>query len=143
MTVSPVMAADAGRHSWRPASASGRASGENAVWIELSGEQVTEIALAVSDRGAMSMLLSGPAEARALLAAGPALDDSRLSRSLLRGLRILASFATDGTCQTISEIAQIHGMSASTAHRYVTTLVAAGLIDRDPQTRQYRLAYAG
>jgi DNA-binding IclR family transcriptional regulator len=34
------------------------------------------------------------------------------------------------------------GMSLSTAHRYLTTLVATGLVERKPTTRKYRLANA-
>jgi DNA-binding IclR family transcriptional regulator len=30
-------------------------------------------------------------------------------------------------------------MNTSTTHRYVTTLLAVGLLERDPSTRKYRL----
>ncbi len=34
------------------------------------------------------------------------------------------------------------GMSPSTTHRYVSTLVEFGLLERSPRTRKYRLALA-
>jgi DNA-binding IclR family transcriptional regulator len=33
-------------------------------------------------------------------------------------------------------------MNTSTTHRYVTTRLAVGLIERDPATRRYRVAAA-
>ena len=92
----------------------------------------------------MSVLLSGLADVRAVLAAGPdQLDDSRLSRSLLAGLLMLASFPGDGSYVSIAKLAQLLDMSPSTTHRYVSTLLAVGLLERDPRTRKYRLADAG
>jgi DNA-binding IclR family transcriptional regulator len=34
-------------------------------------------------------------------------------------------------------------MSLSATHRFVSTLVAVGLVERDPLTRHYRLVDAG
>lgn len=144
MTVPSVMAADAGCSSTRPASVSGHASRGDAVWLALSGEQVDRVVREASDRGAMSLVLSGLTDMQVVLAANPTyLENPRLSRSLLLGLLVLASFELDGSYRAITEIAQIRGLSPSTAHRYVTTLVAVGLVERDPRTREYRLANAG
>jgi DNA-binding IclR family transcriptional regulator len=71
------------------------------------------------------------------------LENARLSRSLLAGLLMLASFPSDRSYVGIAELARMLDMSPSTTHRYVTTLLAAGLLERDPRTRQYRLADAG
>ncbi len=65
--------------------------------------------------------------------------DSRLSRSLLRGLSILTCFGPDGDSRGIVELAGELGMSPSTAHRYALTLVEPGLLERCPRTRKYRL----
>jgi len=65
--------------------------------------------------------------------------DPRLSRSLLRGLSLLAGFGPDGDERGIVELADDLGMSASTAHRYALTLVEVGLLERCPRTRKYRL----
>jgi hypothetical protein len=65
--------------------------------------------------------------------------DPRLSRSLLRGLSILTCFGPDGRSRGIVELAGELEMSPSTAHRYVSTLVELGLLERCPRTRKYRL----
>jgi hypothetical protein len=66
-------------------------------------------------------------------------DDPRLSRSLLRGLSLLAGFGPDGGERGIVELADDLGMSPSTAHRYALTLVELGLLERSAKTRKYRL----
>jgi hypothetical protein len=72
---------------------------------------------------------------------GYAIEDSdpRLSRSLLRGLSLLTCFAADGSARGIVEIARDLDLSPSTTHRYASTLVELGLLERDPRTRKYRL----
>jgi hypothetical protein len=70
----------------------------------------------------------------------PISDDTRLSRSLLRGLSILTCFGSDNRERGIIEMASQLGMSPSTTHRYVSTLVELGLLERSPRTRKYRLA---
>jgi hypothetical protein len=62
----------------------------------------------------------------------------RLSRSLLAGLLVLSCFPPDGPDLGIKEIAERLELNTSTVHRYVVTLVAAGLLERDPETRRYR-----
>ena len=69
-------------------------------------------------------------------------DDPRLSRSLLRGLSLLGCFASSETARGIVELAHDAGMSPSTAHRYASTLVELGLLERDPKSRKYRLPKA-
>ncbi len=68
------------------------------------------------------------------------MEDRRLSRSLLSGLLVLSCFPADGGYLGIAELARMLGMNTSTAHRYVTTLLAVGLLERDSATRRYRLA---
>jgi DNA-binding IclR family transcriptional regulator len=67
-------------------------------------------------------------------------DDPRLSRSLLRGLALLARFGPGTPERGVVELAGELQMSPSTTHRYVLTLVEAGLLERVPRTRKYRLA---
>jgi DNA-binding MarR family transcriptional regulator len=68
------------------------------------------------------------------------MEDRRLSRSLLAGLLVLSCFPADGEYLGIAELARLLGMNTSTTHRYVTTLLAVGLLERDAATRRYRLA---
>lgn len=68
------------------------------------------------------------------------MDDRRLSRSLLSGLLVLSCFPPDGGYLGIAGLARMLAMNTSTTHRYVMTLLAAGLLERDSATRRYRLA---
>jgi len=108
--------------------------------IELSAAQVDRVIRGVCDGGNISVLRSGLKDVREVLAHEPSqLDDSRLSRSLLAGLLMLASFPTDGSYLANAEIARMLDMNPSTTHRYVSTLLAVGLLERDPSSRRYRL----
>jgi hypothetical protein len=110
------------------------------VVIELSPAQVDRVIRSATEGGSMSVLLSGLRDVREVLAREPRqLEDSRLSRSLLAGLLMLASFPTDGSYLGNAEIARMLDMNPSTTHRYVSTLVSVGLLERDPSTRRYRL----
>ncbi len=65
--------------------------------------------------------------------------DPRMSRSLMRGLSLLTRFGPDGSERGIVELSRELGMSPSTAHRYASTLVELGLLERSSRTRKYRL----
>jgi predicted transcriptional regulator len=115
---------------------------EGIVMLTLSPAQVEQVlrsATADTEAGAAGLLsadqLSGARERRyrALL------DDRRLSRSLLAGLLVLTCFPSSGE-MGIADLARRLNMRTSTIHRYVSTLLAAGLLERDPVSRQYRLA---
>jgi hypothetical protein len=111
------------------------------ITIELSSAQVDRIVRDAGEGGNMSVLLSGLKDVRAVLDGDPGqLEDNRLSRSLLAGLLMLASLPADGTFVSNAEIARRLDMNPSTTHRYVSTLRAVGLVERDPSSRRYRLA---
>ena len=115
-------------------------AGPEKVSIELSAAQVDRVVRSAAEGGNISVLLSGLRDVREVLAREPRqLEDSRLSRSLLAGLLMLASFPADGSYLGNAEIARMLDMNPSTTHRYVSTLVAVGLLERDPATRRYRL----
>jgi hypothetical protein len=101
--------------------------------ITLSPAQIDEVVRAATQSRApsVSTLIGGYMP--------PATPDPRLSRSLLRGLSILTGFGPDGEARGIVELAGDLGMSPSTAHRYASTLVEMGLLERCPKTRKYRL----
>ena len=74
------------------------------------------------------------------------LDDGAYSRSVLRALIILAGFPADGTERELTTVAEEVGFSPATTYRYVHTLTAAGLLERDADSRRYRrprLAHLG
>jgi IclR family pca regulon transcriptional regulator len=64
---------------------------------------------------------------------------ARYSHSLERGLAILACFTPERPMLGIAELAERLGMSRSTTHRYVGTLVSLGYMGQDA-SRKYRLA---
>ncbi len=67
----------------------------------------------------------------------------RLSRSLLLGLLVLAAFPDDGASLAVTDVAERLSMSPSTTHRYMTTLLAVGLLEQDARSRRYRVPVAG
>jgi IclR family transcriptional regulator, pca regulon regulatory protein len=68
----------------------------------------------------------------------PDLSEPRYSQSLERGLAILECFTPDTPVLGIADVAERLGMSRSTTHRYVTTLLALGYL-RQGARRKYRL----
>ena len=73
-------------------------AGGSAVSIELSTTQVDQVIRSASGGSRFSAMLSGLLDAReALRASLEDLDDRRLSRSLLSGLFMFASFPRDGS----------------------------------------------
>jgi IclR family pca regulon transcriptional regulator len=68
----------------------------------------------------------------------PSLTEPRYSQSLERGLAILACFTPAHPVLGIADIADDLGMSRSTTHRYVITLVALGYLEQGA-SRKYRL----
>jgi IclR helix-turn-helix domain len=132
---SELAQASEGRVAFAGASPNGEA-----LSIELSRAQVDQVVRAASGRRSMSTLFSGLlASPERLASTLTEFDDKRLSRSLLAGLLVLAAFPDDGGHLGIGEVARMLGMNPSTAHRYITTLVEVGMLERDPGTRRYRL----
>ena len=68
----------------------------------------------------------------------PTLREPRYSKSLERGLAILECFSPKHPVLGIAEIADELGMSRSTTHRYVITLVALDFMEQ-VASRKYRL----
>jgi IclR family pca regulon transcriptional regulator len=68
----------------------------------------------------------------------PSLREPRYSQSLERGLAILGCFTPKRPILGIADIADELGMSRSTTHRYVITLVALGYLEQGA-SRKYRL----
>jgi IclR helix-turn-helix domain len=139
-----------GAHTDRAGAPDGRVagSGEPLVSITLSRNQVDHVmrsALGEEAGPNMSGLITGvgfhTSHARHALGARyrSLQDNRRLSRSLLSGLLVLSCFPPKGVDLGIKDISKELDLNTSTVHRYVLTLVAAGLLERDPDTRRYRL----
>jgi hypothetical protein len=118
-----------------------RASPPARVRLELSPEQVAEVIRAAQGRSTLPLTLSPPGGIeQALALAGPHLRDPRLSRSLIFAVLVLACFPVCGGYLANSEVAEMVAIPPSTAHRYISTLLALGMLERDPVTRRYRRA---
>jgi IclR helix-turn-helix domain len=106
--------------------------------ITLSKTQIKQVMRGATDEEDLTRLLGGVGTLK-LASYRASLSDERLSRSLLRGLMVLASFPPDGSARQITDVAKQLGLGASTTHRYAITLVELGLLERDPISRHYRL----
>jgi IclR family pca regulon transcriptional regulator len=67
----------------------------------------------------------------------PTLKDGHYSLSLERGFAILSYFTPERPMLGVAEVADGLGMSRSTTHRYITTLVALGLLKQHESRRYY------
>jgi hypothetical protein len=122
-------------------------SREDLVSLELTQAQVEAIVRATADSHgpSLNLLLSGLITEEAISEGSledryyAELESGRLSHSLFRGLLILALFISGEEGRGVVEVARQLGLSPSTTHRYMTTLVAFGLLVQDPATRKYRL----
>jgi IclR helix-turn-helix domain len=116
---------------------------QNGITIELSKAQVNQVVRkAAADDGLPAPLGFGLKD-RGVHVSPASMDDVRFSRSLLRALMVLASYPADGTARSVSDVAKQLGMGISTAHRYTSTFAEVGVLERDPASRQYRLASNG
>jgi DNA-binding MarR family transcriptional regulator len=110
------------------------------VSIELTNAQVDRVVRRSSDAAGVSSLLRGLAETGTSAERFKELAQSpRMSRSLLLGLLVLACFPDDGGALAVTDVASRLQMSASTTHRYLTTLLAVGLLEQDSRTRRYHV----
>ena len=60
------------------------------------------------------------------------------SKSLEKGLKILALFNRESPVLTQSEIARTLGLNPTSTHRYIKTLVELGYLEKDAKTKEVR-----
>jgi hypothetical protein len=109
--------------------------------ITLSQAQVAHVVQEVSTGAGLMPVFLGLYDLQASRKSVPLPQpDSRVSRTVLQALRVLAAFPTDGTDRQITEVAQELSLPTVTAHRYAKTWVAVGLLHQDPGSRRYRRA---
>ena len=110
------------------------------ITIELTPSQIDHVILGATGAGNMSVLLSGQIDMQKMFARRTELlGDPNISRSLMRALLILAALHADESYIGVVELSNKLKMSPSTTHRYLTTFVLAGLVERS-DSRKYRLA---
>ena len=61
-------------------------------------------------------------------------------KTLARGFQVLASFTPEKAEASLTDIANVLGSDASTASRFAYTLEELGYLDRDPETKLYRVS---
>ena len=122
-----------------------RAPLQTAITLELTDSQILSIC---EDAGAakprdevIERLGQDLASLTDLLEQIAAEPQPRLSGSLLRGLFVLATLPSNPETVGVLELSKQLEMSASTLHRYLQTLLIAGLVRRDAKTREYGLAF--
>ncbi|HEX5853214.1 MAG TPA: helix-turn-helix domain-containing protein [Solirubrobacteraceae bacterium] len=109
------------------------------VAIELEPGQVEKIVRHASEAETFSVLHLGLDGVRTMSdAAEKKLEHAGLSRSLLCGLMMFAALPADGSYIGNADLSRSLDMNQTTAYRYISTLVAAGLAERDSATRRYR-----
>lgn len=129
----PGLFPDGRRHS--------QAHVDDSISITLNRAQVAHVLRQAGQEAGIAATLSGLADNRKLAQAYASIRETpELSRSLLIGLLVLRCFPEDGASLGVKDIADTIGTKPSNAFRYMATLLAAGLLERDPRTRRYRLA---
>jgi hypothetical protein len=111
------------------------------VSLALTSAQVSQVLRHASGRPELTSMLAGledPDALRSLVT--PLLEDDAYSRSTLRALLVLGAFPADGSERELTDVARALDLSPSTAHRYVGTWMALGLLEQDPISRRYRRA---
>ncbi|MHB8240592.1 MAG: helix-turn-helix domain-containing protein [Solirubrobacteraceae bacterium] len=109
------------------------------ITIELTSAQIDRVLRGSADSDQISSRLRGLSEKTGSSQFKELAESPRLSRSLLLGLLVLGAFPSDGTALAVTDVASRLEMSPSTTHRYLTTLLAVGLLEQDPRTRRYRI----
>jgi hypothetical protein len=122
-----------------------RRLGASSVTIELTQSQIRSVLVegGASETGddLVGRLGENVATLRDLIESGARERQSKLSKSLLVGLYVLASLPDDGGPISLQELSKRVDGSPSTVHRYLQSLLLAGLAQRDAATREYSLTF--
>jgi hypothetical protein len=118
-----------------------RRSKTSSITIELTQSQIRSVFVEGDASGSgedlVGRLAGDVATLRALVDSTESERQPKLSQSLIRGLYLLAILAEDGEPMGVLELSRCLGCSPSTVHRYLQTLLLAGLARRDETTREY------
>src|ERR1700704_3559646 len=126
----------AAQRTWRSAR---RSQPSAAVTLELTDSQILRVCEEAGAAEPRADLIERFGQDAASLGAllGQATAEQHLSMSLVRGLFVLATLPSCGETVGVLDLAGQLEMSASTVHRYLQTLVIAGLARRNETTREY------
>jgi DNA-binding MarR family transcriptional regulator len=114
-------------------------SGDRGVLIALTDGQVAQVLREASGQADPASLLSEVSQIDVVASVvAPLLEDPSYSRSVLRALLVINALPLDGNDRGLTDVARELGLSASTTHRYMHTLIAVGLIEQNPRSRRYR-----
>ena len=73
---------------------------------------------------------------------GPAVGRATsVSSTALKALQVLEAVAAEPKPLRLAEVARATGMDKSLTHRMLATLVHAGYVHQDPETRRYTMGY--
>lgn len=116
--------------------------GDGPVTVELTAPQVARV-LREAAEDTLAALFSSVGRGTLADRYELLLDSTgrELSKSLLQGLLVLSAFPP-GEMVPITHLAARLGMNSSTTHRYVRTLLAAGLLEQSEHSRAYGLVAA-
>jgi hypothetical protein len=64
-------------------------------------------------------------------------DDKRYSHGTLQAMRVLAALPADGSRCHLTDVAASAELGRATAHRYLSTWAAIGVVVQDPASRGY------
>jgi hypothetical protein len=108
--------------------------------ITLTIGQIAQVVQESTDAGPLERILAGLDSVEELRRVVLALLDQgqQYSRPALRSLLVLSALPLDGTGCELTEIAAATGLATSSLHRYLNTWKALGIVQQDPQSRQYR-----
>jgi len=108
------------------------------VQITLSPAQAIDVVRKVAGEDDLAAATAGLPEYRWLMRERRAARARGLSGSLLMGMAVLACFPASGEGLRVADIASRLKVSSGFAHRYVRTLVVAGLLEQGTGSRRYR-----
>jgi hypothetical protein len=108
--------------------------------ITLTTDQIVQVVRESADAGPLERILAGLDSAEELRRVVLGLLDrgQQYSRPALRSLLVLSALPLDATECELTEIAEATGLATSSLHRYLNTWKALGIVEQDPQSRQYR-----
>jgi IclR helix-turn-helix domain len=108
--------------------------------ITLTTDQIVQVVRESADGGPLERILVGldSAEAFRRVVLGLLDQGQQYSRPALRSLLVLGALPLDATACELTEIAEATGLATSSLHRYLNTWKALGIVEQDPQSRQYR-----